>query len=63
MFEIFLLSMMMGGLAELVQHEGGIEWILQKVKKVIRGKKSAEAGIAVMTSLADVATEIIQFLS
>ena len=56
MFEIFLLSMMMGGLAELVQHEGGIEWILQKVKKVIRGKKSAEAGIAVMTSLADVAT-------
>ena len=42
--------------AELVQHEGGIEWILQKVKKVIRGKKSAEAGIAVMTSLADVAT-------
>lgn len=56
MFEIFLLSMMMGGLAELVQHEGGIEWILQKVKKVIRGKKSAESGIAVMTSLADVAT-------
>ena len=28
----------------------------RRLKKVIRGKKSAEAGIAVMTSLADVAT-------
>ena len=56
MFEIFLLSMMMGGLATMVQEEGGIEWILQKVKRVIRGRKSAEAGIAAMVSLADIAT-------
>lgn len=56
MFEIFLLSMIMGGLATMVQEEGGIEWILQKVKTLIKGRKSAEAGIAVMASLADVAT-------
>lgn len=56
MFEIFLLSMIMGGLATMVQEEGGIEWILQKVRKLIKGRKSAEAGIAVMASLADVAT-------
>ena len=56
MFEIFLLSMMMGGLAHMVQEEGGIEWVLQKVRKVIKSKKSAEMGIAAMVSLADVAT-------
>lgn len=56
MFEIFLLSMIMGGLATMVQEEGGIEWILQKVKTLIKGRKSAEVGIAAMASLADVAT-------
>ena len=56
MFEIFLLSMIMGGLANMVQEEGGIEWVLQKIKKVIKNRKSAELGIATMVSLADVAT-------
>ena len=56
MFEIFLLSMIMGGLAHMVQEEGGIEWVLQKVKKLIKGKNSAELGVAAMTSLADIAT-------
>lgn len=56
MFEIFLLSMLMGGLATMVQEEGGIKWVLQKVKRVIKGKNSAEVGIATMVSLADVAT-------
>ncbi len=56
MFEIFLLSMIMGGLAHMVQEEGGIEWVLGKVKKLIKGKNSAEIGIAAMASLADVAT-------
>ncbi len=56
MFEIFLLSMIMGGLAAMVQEEGGIEWILVKVKGLIKGRKSAEVGIATMASLADVAT-------
>jgi len=56
MFEIFLLSMLMGGLATMVQEEGGIEWVLQKVKKVIKNKNTAELGIVTMASLADIAT-------
>ncbi|MCF2681166.1 Na+/H+ antiporter NhaC family protein [Faecalicatena contorta] len=56
MFEIFLLSMLMGGLATLVQEEGGIEWVLQKVKKIIKNRHTAEAGIAAMVSVADIAT-------
>ena len=56
MFEIFLLSMIMGGLAAMVQEAGGIEWILAKVKKVIKNKNTAELGIAAMASAADIAT-------
>lgn len=56
MLDIFLLSMFMGGLAAMVEKEGGINWILQKIRKVIRGKKSAQLGIAAMISLTDMAT-------
>lgn len=56
MIEIFLLSMIMGGLAALVEKEGGIQWVLQKVKRIIKSKTSAEFGIAAMVSLTDMAT-------
>ena len=56
MFEIFLLSMLMGGLATMVEKEGGIEWVLQKIKKVIKNQTTAELGIATMVSLTDMAT-------
>ena len=50
MFEIFLLSMITGGLAKMVEKEGGLEWLLQKISKVIKNRQTAELGIAVMTS-------------
>ena len=56
MFEIFLLSMLMGGLATMVEKEGGIEWVLQKIKKVIKNQTTGELGIATMVSLTDMAT-------
>ena len=56
MFEIFLLSMLIGGLAALVNKEGGIQWILDKVRGMIKGRKSAEIGIAALVSLVDAAT-------
>ena len=56
MFEIFLLSMITGGLAKMVEKEGGIDWLLQKISKIIKGRKSAELGIAAMTSLTNRAT-------
>lgn len=55
MTEIFLLSMLTGGLSYLVTKEGGLEWVIQKIQKSIRGKKSAEIGIASLVSLADAA--------
>ncbi|NLY19781.1 MAG: Na+/H+ antiporter NhaC family protein [Tissierellia bacterium] len=56
MFEIFLLSLLTGGLAALVTYGGGLEWLMNKIKGLIKGAKSAQIGIAVMTLLADFAT-------
>lgn len=56
MFEIFLISMLTGGLATLVSHGGGLSWLLNSIKGFIKGQKSAEIGIALITSLTDAAT-------
>lgn len=56
MFEIFLLSMITGGLAEMVTEAGGLDWILLKVSHIIHSRRSAEAGISAMVALTDLAT-------
>jgi Na+/H+ antiporter NhaC len=55
MYEIFLLSMLTGGLSYMVTKEGGLEWVIQKIRKSIKGEKSAEVGISALVGLADVA--------
>ncbi len=55
MFEIFLLSMFIAGLSHMVDKEGGINWIISKIEKSIKGKKTAELGIASLVSIADIA--------
>lgn len=56
MFEIFLLSMITGGLGEMVTQAGGLDWILMKVSRIVRGRRSAELGISSMVALTDFAT-------
>lgn len=56
MIDIFLLSLLTGGLARMVTEGGGIQWLLEKIKGMVKGKKSAEIGIAGLVSLADAAT-------
>ncbi|AXO79215.1 Na+/H+ antiporter NhaC family protein [Olleya aquimaris] len=46
MTEIFLLSLLTGGLAALVSKNGGIDYILKHIKKLIKNKTSAQLGIA-----------------
>lgn len=55
MIDIFLLSMLTGGLAALVTKGGGVQFLLEKIQKVIKGKKSAELGIGVLVGLTDAA--------
>ncbi|MBE6067725.1 MAG: Na+/H+ antiporter NhaC family protein [Clostridium lundense] len=55
MIEIFLLSMLTGGLAEMVTKAGGIQFLLDKIQQMMKSKKSAEIGIAALVSLTDAA--------
>lgn len=55
MIDIFLLSMLTGGLAEMISKDGGIQYLLNKIQKFMKGKKSAEIGIAALVSLTDAA--------
>lgn len=56
MIDIFLLSMLTGGLANLVTKGGGLDWILNKISKMVKSQKSAEFGISALISLVDAAT-------
>ena len=56
MFEIFLLSMLTGGLSYMVSQNGGIEWLVQKIRGFAKDVKSAEFSIALLTLVTDAAT-------
>lgn len=55
MNETFFLSLFCGGMAEMVTHNGGIEWLVQTLGKMMKGNKSSQIGIAALVSLADCA--------
>lgn len=55
MNEVFFLSLFCGGLAALTSHYGGIDWLIARVRRLMRGQKSAQLGIAALVSLADIA--------
>ncbi|MEG2172073.1 MAG: Na+/H+ antiporter NhaC family protein [Desulfovibrionaceae bacterium] len=62
MNEIMVLSMLIGGLGEIIRYQGGIRWLLEKVDKLsckLSGGRSAKAGewcISLLVGLADVCT-------
>ena len=56
MSEVFFLALFCGGLSELVAHNGGIVWLIEKLRGMMRGNKSAQVGMAALVSLADCAT-------
>ncbi len=55
MTEIFLLSMLTGGLAAMVDKAGGIDYLLYQIKKRIKSKKSAQAGIGALVGFTNLA--------
>ena len=55
MNEIFLLALLTGGLAGIVENMGGITFLLNKVRQMIRGQKSAYFGMGFLVSLIDAA--------
>lgn len=53
MTEIFLLSLLTGGLAAVVEKAGGINFLLRNINKIISSKKTAILGIGGLVSVAN----------
>lgn len=56
MYDITVISIVVAGIIGLVKENGGIDFILCNIKKHVKGKKGAQAGIAVLSSLVDIST-------
>ncbi len=56
MSELIIISLIIGGIVELIKVNGGIEFILNAVTSKIKTKMGAEIGIGVLVSIIDIAT-------
>ncbi len=56
MDEVFYLTMIMAGVAALVQYYGGVTWLLSKLDRSVKNAKSAQLIIGAMSALLDLAT-------
>ena len=51
-----LIKIIVAGVVALIRMNGGIDWILYVIRKLVRGKKGAEVGIAALSAAVDCAT-------
>lgn len=56
MIEVFILSIFVGGIAELTKEYGGLAWLIEKISKTFKGKKSAQVGLCALAAVTDTAT-------
>ena len=56
MNEVFFLTLLCGGMSELIAKNGGLEWLIQKMRGMMKGNKSAQVGISLLVSACDCAT-------
>ena len=56
MGELIIITMMAGGLLEIIRKNGGIDYIVQKLTTHVSGKRGAELSIAALVSLTNICT-------
>lgn len=56
MGELIIITMMAGGLLEMIKQGGGIDYIIRHITRRIRGKRGAELSIAGLVSLVNLCT-------
>ena len=56
MGELIIVTMMAGGMLELIRQQGGINFIIQQLTRRVNSKRGAELSIAVLVSLVDICT-------
>ena len=56
MGELIIVTMLAGGMLELIRHNGGLDFIISLMTRRISGKRGAELSIAALVSLANLCT-------
>lgn len=56
MAELIIITLMAGGLLEVIKHNGGIDYIITRLTRRIHGKRGAELSIAALVSVVNVCT-------
>ncbi len=56
MGELIIVTMMAGGMLELIKQQGGIDFIIRQMTKHVNSKRGAELSIAALVSFVDVCT-------
>ena len=56
MGELIIVTLLAGGMLEMIRYNGGIEWIINKLTSRIRSARGAEASIASLVSFANLCT-------
>ena len=56
MGELIIVTMMAGGMLELIKQQGGIDFIIRQLTRRVNGKRGAELSIAALVSLVDICT-------
>lgn len=56
MGELIIITLLAGGMLELIRYNGGIDYIIQALTKRVNGKRGAELSIAALVSIANLCT-------
>lgn len=56
MSETIMIALLAGGLMEVVRHNGGIDFIIQRLTRHVNGKRGAEAAIAALVGITNCVT-------
>ena len=56
MGELIIITMMAGGLLEVIKHNGGIDFIIERMTRRVHTKRGAELSIAGLVSFVDICT-------
>lgn len=56
MGELIIITMMAGGLLEIIREQGGIDYIIQRMTAHVSGKRGAEFSIGALVALVDLCT-------
>lgn len=56
MSELIIVTLLAGGMLELIRYNGGIDYVIKKLTRQIKGKRGAELSIAALVSVANMCT-------